>query len=97
VRVAASRLSSVTGLEERTRRLIEDYLLRLLQQPAPSAMQELLDSTAFVQYFQNVDPVMRIVFAAVARKAAVSTSGHVCLMSMPAIQHLVTIVQIYRH
>jgi hypothetical protein len=88
VRIAASRLSSVTGLEERTRRLIEDYLLHLLQQPAPSAMQELLDSTAFVQYFQNIDPVLRIVFSAVAIKAAVRIMG--CLMTMLATQHLVS-------
>jgi hypothetical protein len=73
VRVATIRLSSVVGLDERVRALIQTHLLPLLQQRAPSAMQELLQSTAFAQYFQGVDPVMRIVFAAVASKAPVCT------------------------
>lgn len=71
VRIAASRLSAVAGVEKRVRRLICDFLMPLTRAPTQSPAKDLLQSAALAQYVQGIAPLLKFVFCTIARKAPV--------------------------
>ena len=73
VRFACARYSMLPGLANRVEKLVVDGLLPLLEQHTETPMHALEEDAAFCQYLQLIDPVMKIIFAAAAKKIIVRT------------------------
>lgn len=71
VRFASERYSMVPGIANRVNKLLIDSLLPLLDGHTKTPMHMLEADTAFCQYLQLIDPVMKIIFTAAVQKITV--------------------------
>ena len=77
VRIASVRFSAIQGLNERLKKLVTQHLLPLQLSYIQLPMYTLHTDTAFVQYLQLMDPVLKILFHAVAHSVQVLSLIHI--------------------
>lgn len=103
VRLSQLRFCSMHRLEARLHFLVTSHLLKLLEPDPPyHAISAFMSTASFAQYFESIDPVLRITFAAsckivvrlhldqstVAMPATPQSTAHWCLRYMHAFHKL---------